>query len=202
LYKTPLPLLCLILLALCGAIAQRKRWTLEELLNPFAIFALIYVAFAIGAPLNIGHRHLLPIYPALFLVCGAAAYLLQKYRRAIFTVAIALLVLWQIGESVWTRPNYLAYFNQVAGGPRNGYQHLVDSSLDWGQDLANRKSWIADHRSITSGKPFYIAYFGAADPKAYGIEAKPLPEDHSTGNMTFGPLRGGVYCISATTLQS
>ena len=202
LYKTPLPLLCLILLALCAAIAQRKRWTLKELLNPFAIFVPIYAAFAIGAQLNIGHRHLLPIYPALFLACGAAVYLLQKNRRGIFTVAIALLLLWQIGESVWVRPNYLSYFNQVAGGSQNGYQHLVDSSLDWGQDLPTLKSWMDDHRFITNEKPFYIAYFGAADPKAYGIEAKALPEDHSTGNMTFGPLRDGLYCISATTLQS
>ena len=46
------------------------------------------------------------------------------------------------GESVTIRPNYLAYFNQLAGGPSQGYKHLADSSLDWGQDLPALKQWL------------------------------------------------------------
>ncbi len=201
LYKTPLPLLCLIALVICLAVAKRERWTLQKLLNPFAIFALIYAAFAIGISLNIGHRHILPIYLALFIGCGAAACLLPKNSPRSYAGAVALLLLWQIGESFAVRPSYLAYFNQIAGGPRNGYQHLVDSSLDWGQDLSGLKSWLDLHSSATE-KPLYLAYFGTADPKLEGIDAKTLPEDYSAGNMTFAPLRGGIYCISATTLQS
>jgi len=202
LYKTPLPLLGLIALATWAALARRKRLTLEQLLNPFTIFALVYAAFAIRAQLNIGHRHILPIYPALFIGCGAIAYFLQKNSRTIFAGAVAILLFWQIGESFAVRPNYLAYFNQIAGGPRNGYQHLVDSSLDWGQDLPALKWWVDHHSSGPTAKPLYLAYFGSADPKSEGIDAKTLPENHSTGNMTFAPLRGGIYCISATTLQS
>jgi dolichyl-phosphate-mannose-protein mannosyltransferase len=202
LYKTTFPLLCLIALAVWAAIDQRKGWTLEGFLNPFAIFALVYAAFAIGAQLNIGHRHILPIYPALFVGCGAITYLLQKNSRTIFAGTVAILLLWQISESFAVRPNYLAYFNQIAGGPRNGYQHLVDSSLDWGQDLPALKCWVDRHSSAPTPKPLYLAYFGSADPKSEGINAKTLPENHSTGNMTFAPLRGGIYCISATTLQS
>ncbi len=118
LYKTPLPFLCLIALALCVAIARRQNWKLEKLLNPFAIFVAIYAAFAIGTQLNIGHRHILPIYPALFVACGIVVHLLQKKSRALFASAIAVLLSWQIGESLVSRPNYLAYFNQIAGGPR------------------------------------------------------------------------------------
>jgi len=202
LYKTPLPFLCLIALALGVAIARRHHWKFEKLLNPFAIFVAIYAAFAIGTQLNIGHRHILPIYPALFVACGAIVHLLQKKSRALFASAIAILLSWQIGESLVSRPNYLAYFNQIAGGPRNGYQHLVDSSLDWGQDLPALKTWLDDHSSAVNGKPIYMAYFGVADPKSYGIDSKKLPENHSGGDQTFGQLRGGVYCVSATTLQS
>jgi Dolichyl-phosphate-mannose-protein mannosyltransferase len=202
LYKTPLPVLCLIALVIWAAIARRRHWTLERLLNPFAIFVLIYLAFAVGSSLNIGHRHILPIYPALFVGCGAIAYLLQKNSRTIVAGAVAILLLWQVSESFAVRPNYLAYFNQIAGGPRNGYQHLVDSSLDWGQDLPALKWWVDRHSSAPMAKPLYLAYFGSADPKSEGIDAKTLPENHSTGNMTFAPLRGGIYCISATTLQS
>ena len=201
-YKTTLPLLCLIALALCAAIARRKHWTMEGFLNPLAIFAFVYAACAVGAQLNIGHRHLLPIYPALFVGAGAAAYFLQTNRRMIFGSAVGILLVWQIGESFAVRPNYLSYFNQIAGGPRYGYQHLVDSSLDWGQDLPALKTWIDDHASIVQGKPLYLAYFGVSDPQSYGIYAQSLPEDHSAGDQTFAPLLPGIYCVSATTLQS
>jgi hypothetical protein len=202
LYKTPLPLLCLIALAAGVAIWRREKWRNSILLNPFLIFALVYAAFALGAQLSIGHRHILPIYPTLFIACGALTFLAQKDKRTIFTGAVAVLLCWQIGESVAVRPNYLAYFNQIAGGPSRGYQHLVDSSLDWGQDLPALKRWIDNHHADVDGKPLYLAYFGSADPRANEIDAKRLAEDHSTGDLKFTQLTGGVYCISATTLQS
>lgn len=201
-YKTPVPLLCFIGLAVSLAIARRKTWQLKKLLNPFALFVAIYAAFAVGTQLNIGHRHILPIYPALFVSSGAVALLLKNNRRTIFAGAIAVLLCWQVGESLAARPNYIAYFNQIAGGPGNGYHHLVDSSLDWGQDLPALKTWLGDHHSTTNPKPVYLAYFGVADPKAYGIEAKRLPENHLGGDQTFGQLSSGTYCVSATTLQS
>lgn len=202
LYKTPLPLLLLILLASFAVIAQRKRWTAEFLCNAFAIFALLYGACAISSQLDIGHRHILPIYPALFIGCGAVAYFLRTNRREIFACVIAVLLLWQIGEGFMVRPNYLAYFNQVAGGPSRAYTHLVDSSLDWGQDLPALKTWIDNHPDVADQKPVYLAYFGSADPRWYGITAKRLPENHSTGDQRFAPLGGGIYCVSATALQS
>jgi hypothetical protein len=201
-YKTPIPLLCFIVVALGVMIARRKTWQLKKLLNPFAIFVAIYAAFAVGTQLNIGHRHILPIYPALFVACGAIALLLKNSRKTFFAGVIAVLLCWQVGESLAARPNYLAYFNQIAGGPRNGYHHLVDSSLDWGQDLPALKSWLDDHHPSTNPKPVYLAYFGVADPKSYGIEAKRLPENHSGGDQTFGQLSSGTYCVSATALQS
>jgi hypothetical protein len=202
LYKTPLPLLCLMGFAIWAAITRRKRWMSEGLLNPFFLFVLIYGAFAIRTQLNIGHRHIFPIYPALFIACGAVVYLFETSRRMIFSGAIAVLLFWLVGESFSIWPNYLAYFNPIAGGPGHGYAHLVDSSLDWGQDLPALKTWIDDHSSVVEGKPLYLAYFGVADPKSYRVDAKPLPENHSTGDQTFAPLRAGIYCISATTLQS
>jgi hypothetical protein len=202
LYKTPLPFLCLIALAAGVAIWRREKWRSSILLNPFLIFALVYAAFALGAQLSIGHRHILPIYPTLFIACGALAFLAQKDQRKISAGAVAVLLCWQIGESVAVSPNYLAYFNQIAGGPSRGYQHLVDSSLDWGQDLPALKHWIDNHHADLDGKALYLAYFGSADPRANEIDAKRLPEDHSTGDLKFTQLTGGVYCISATTLQS
>src|SRR5690242_13152816 len=200
LYKTPLPFLCLIALAAVIAISRRKDWHSSNFLNPFFLFAVIYAAFAIGAQLNIGHRHILPVYPALFIGCGAIAFHLHTKPRISVIAVVSLLICWQIGESLAVRPDYLAYFNEVAGGPRRGYAHLVDSSLDWGQDLPSLKKWLDGYSSFIKGKPVYLGYFGSADPKWYGIAAKPLPENHSA-DQTLAPLQAGIYCISATTLQ-
>src|SRR5438046_9043230 len=111
-YKTPLPFLLLVALAFYAALARRHSSRISNL-NPLAMFALIYGAIAIPSQLNIGHRHILPIYPALFIGCGAVVHLARKNRPAIFATAVGIILFWQIGESLAIRPNYLAYFNQV-----------------------------------------------------------------------------------------
>jgi hypothetical protein len=207
-YKTPLPIFGLLAL---GAIAAYLRWSLRPLnsttlevvrrdllkLAPITILILVYGAAALTSRLNIGHRHLLPIYPAIFIACGASAYLVSRVRMA--GGLIALLLCWQLAESFLIRPHYLAYFNQIAGGAGEGYKHLVDSSLDWGQDLPGLKTWMNQHRGRSSGEEVYLSYFGTADPQWYGIRAINLPEDTRTKMIL--PLKPGVYCISATNLQ-
>lgn len=202
LYKTSLPLLFLLAFAVYAAIATRRAWTFENFLNPLWAFALIYAAFALSAQLNIGHRHLLPIYPALFVACGAVVQLLRRNLRGVFAGVLALLLVAQVADSFAARPNYLAYFNQIAGGPKNGYQHLLDSSLDWGQDLPALKSWIDNHGAIVDRKPLYLAYFGTADARYYGIDAKPISQDLSSRGRPPTRLTGGIYFVSATELQS
>src|SRR5204863_3623488 len=85
-----------------------------------------------------------------------------------------------------------------AGGPKNGYKHLVDSSLDWGQDLPALQRWLDTQYQPSTGA-VYLAYFGTASPRWYGIDAISLPVDRSSTELT--ALKPGVYCISATILQ-
>jgi hypothetical protein len=199
-YKTPIPFLLLLVLTIYGAIANHRSWRIENIFNPLWGFALLYGAFAVTAQLNIGHRHILPIYVPLFVAVGGVVRLFQMRYHPIFVSTIAILLFLQIGETFAIRPNYLAYFNQIAGGPSHGYQHLVDSSLDWGQDLPALKDWLDDH-SGTERKPVYLGYFGTADPRFYQIEAEMvLPENPLSRAPS--KLAGGIYCISATTLQS
>lgn len=202
LYKTPLPLVGVLALAAFALIRNRQRWKLHALFNPLFAFALFYAALAITSQLNIGHRHLLPIYPALFVACGAAVILLRDNLRPIVAAALMILLIREVGESLAIRPNYLAYFNQIAGGPARGYQHLVESSLDWGQDLPGLKTWIDNHKSSVEGKPLFLAYFGSADSRYYGIEAKTVSDNPLSQTRLFVRLSGGIYCVSATTLQS
>jgi hypothetical protein len=69
-------------------------------------------------------------------------------------------------------PHYLAYFNELAGGPRNGWHSLADSNIDWGQDLPGLKTWL-DRNNIR--EPVYLSYFGTADPRFYQISYKSVP---------------------------
>lgn len=118
-------------------------------------------------------------------------------------VTTGLLLVWFVGESLRTWPHYLAYFNVLAGGSRNGYRHLVDSSLDWGQDLPGLKKWL--DRNVPEGdgeKPVYLSYFGMARPEHYGIRTRLLPcTPARPSSEPLAGLTGGVYCISATMIQ-
>ena len=116
------------------------------------------------------------------------------------STAVLLSLFALAGECFAIYPHYLAYFNQLAGGPSNGYRHLVDCSLDWGQDLPGLKRWLKDHDLDPPAKTHvYLAYFGSAEPAYYQIAAANLwsPKPHPPV-----PLTEGVYCISASGLSS
>jgi hypothetical protein len=209
LYKTPIPLLFLLIMAgIAGLLRWRNIWRngsrsaiARDLrrLSPIWALVLVYATFSLTSHLNIGHRHLLPIYPAIFIACGACTYFFRAQSGKTVAIFAGAMICWQIIESSLLRPDYLSYFNQVAGGPKNGYKHLVDSSLDWGQDLPALRSWLDQHSDASAPTRLYLAYFGTALPRSYGIEATQLPFDSSTPKLS--PLEPGTYCISATTLQ-
>ena len=169
---------------------------------PLWVFFVIYWTLAIRSNLNIGHRHLLPTYPAMFVVAGGAAYLFQR-KWKLLAVAVLGLFVWLVAESLMIWPHYLAYFNQLAGGPSKGYRHLVDSSLDWGQDLPGLRDWLK--REGLAGEqetPVYLSYFGTGDADYYGIDVRPLPTFPDWNRKEYKTLTGGVYAVSATMLQS
>lgn len=120
----------------------------------------IYWAVSMHSTLNIGIRHMLPVYPfTIMLVAGALSRITD--RRVI--AVSALLVGWYIFESISVFPYYLTYFNQLAGGPSGGYRYVVDSNLDWGQDLKRLGQWVEDKKIPR----LTLDYFGWADPSYY-----------------------------------
>ena len=173
LVKTPLPVFGVIALA---ALACRRRPLYG--LAPLATLFCVYWAVAIASALNIGHRHILPTYPPLFVFCGASALWLGPSALPAGTgrarwpgLALLGLIAALAGGTAFCFPNYIAYFNAIAGGTANGYRRLVDSSLDWGQDLPDLRRYIENH---PGEGPAYLSYFGIASPDAYGIPAKYL----------------------------
>ena len=170
---------------------------------PLLCFMLIYGVASLTTHLNIGHRHILPLYPALYILTGAVGWWPRSEKRALRWAIPALLCL-LIAEMLFAWPNYIAYFNMVAGGPRQAYKHLVDSSLDWGQDLYGLKKWLADKGLDQPGAPaVYVSYFGTADIKHAGIAARVLPGffDQPDPADPLPVLVPGIYCISATMFQ-
>lgn len=173
---------------------------------PLLVLFVVYWAVSLPSKLNIGHRHILPTYPVLFIFCGvlgwAAARAWRQSRPAGATLAglAALLLGGQAVSAIGTYPHFLAYFSPVVGGPTQGYKHLVDSSLDWGQDLPGLKHWLDQNRR--PGEPVYLSYFGTGEPDYYSIEAVRLP-----GLFNFQRVHPwywpepGIYAISATMLS-
>ena len=169
---------------------------------PLWVLLAVYWLVAIRSHINIGHRHVLPTYPAMFILAGASAAWCKSPRRFMPVAVVGLLLLLAV-ESIRIWPHYLAYFNQVIGGSKYGYRHLVDSSLDWGQDLPGLKKWLDDQGlSDHSEGRVYLSYFGTGNPDYYSIEARPLPGYGVWRRPDDEELAGGVYCISATMLQS
>lgn len=161
--KTPLPTLMLFLAALWMLIRGRiNRAHAVFLLAP----ALLYFALAVWSRANLGLRYILPVYPFLFVLAGAAAAALW-HERGRKRAAVALLLGWLLASCASTYPHYLAYFNELVGGPKNGYKALLDSNLDWGQDLKGLKRWMDDH----GVKKIGFLYFGWTEPEYYGIDA-------------------------------
>jgi hypothetical protein len=194
LLKTPVPLLLLTLVALARA-ARLSRRDAAFVWLP----VLVYLAFTATRGLQIGHRHLLPVYPFLFVAAGEAASRLLPWRRPAGLVLAAILGGWYAGGALRTHPHHLAYFNEIASGPANGWRLLVDSNLDWGQDLKRLAVWTRQN-GLTRVK---LSYFGSALPAYYGIEAEALPgytAPHAA-RLTREIRPGDVVAISATNLQ-
>eukprot|EP00960_Hanusia_phi_P063896 765615-Hanusia_phi.AAC.2 len=151
LVKTPSGVFLLLFLASCllflsspGADARRSLARMSPLLVLVAVYSLV----AINQNLNIGHRHMLPVYPPLYVLCGLCGKMLRGSSGAGAPRARALLLLLVVvaaaaiavaAEVLTSFPYFIAFFNRLSGGPQQGFRHLVDSSLDWGQVGASWK---------------------------------------------------------------
>jgi 4-amino-4-deoxy-L-arabinose transferase-like glycosyltransferase len=216
LVKTPLALLGLTALGLVASFSASCSKLLSgttpagpsgrSLLRtgaPLIVLFGVYWVFALTTQINIGHRHLLPVYAPMLILAGGAAGLLNQAPRTGRVLVVAL-VAWFVVESLWIRPRYLSYFNPLAGGPANGYRHLVDSNVDVGQDLIALQKWL-DASAAARGRPepVFLSFFGPADPFAHGIRAVRFADTGFDARRRIlpAPVRGGLFCISVTLFQ-
>ncbi len=182
--KTPLPLL----VCAGAALAARRNRDGRKQGESFLLLSMLplILIFSLPTGKNIGIRFILPLYPLLCVLAGKAATLgSSKWKWT-----LVFLCAWYAGSALWIYPNYLAYFNELVGGPAKGYRYLVDSNLDWGQKLHDledylKKNDIASAKIKYFGHPGAIGYYDLefADPN----ECEPSP---------------GIWAVSATYLQN
>lgn len=197
--KTPVTLLVLVAAALVVAIRRRRVLSLDG--EAFVVLPIaLFLAAAMSVSLNIGVRHVLPVYPFLIVLgaAGARAFFASRPKR--FAAVLAIVAVCAGLEFTWAYPDPLAFFNVFAGGPHNGYRDLADSNVDWGQALKPLSVWMKD-RGV---KRINLAYFGTADPTYYGMDVRYLWGTIMPGVTTaqLGPPElPGYVAVSATLLD-
>jgi 4-amino-4-deoxy-L-arabinose transferase-like glycosyltransferase len=170
--KTPIAFLLLCHIGLLRLVRQSFRKARWQEWVPAACAPVILLV-GMSSRIDLGVRHILPIYPLLAMLAGLGlAGLFQEAggaRRAAVASGLVL-ALWLVVSSVWAHPDYLAYFNESVGGKPEWF--LAESDLDWGQDLQR----LSDKLKQLGVKEVSLAYFGTADPTRHGLPAiKPLP---------------------------
>ncbi len=223
--KTPLPTLALlgvsVLSSVCCGLRTVKRRSSSvdfasrisnlpsaiRIWGPLLLFPVLYGVSSLSSTLNIGYRHLLPILPLLLIWIGAvlarngSSFVHFESRIANrSSVICAILLLWLAWGTIRLFPHYLAYFNELAGGPDGGWRYLADSNTDWGQGYKDLARFQQQHGLGTLRLSAFIFY----DPALYGVDYEPLTPLHGNTPAIF-PSRlnppPGDYAISATTLD-
>ena len=162
--------LATVALAIWVFASGKVRQTREMLFLAFP--AAFYLAIAMAGPLNMGERHILPIFPFIFLLLGAAgAWLMKRSKK--WAVAVIFLVAAHAAESLSAFPNYIPFGNALWGGPANTHKYFSDAAVDWAQQLKWTKQWLDEHNI----KECSIVYFAAPFlmPSDYDIPCKLLP---------------------------
>lgn len=182
LIKTPLGTLALVALSL-GALALGRRGTLRAELF-LAIPILTIITITCLWKVNIGLRHLLPIYPFLYMSVGrllsdrSARSRPGRWAARATTAAVLIALSFNTAEAARITPYQLAYFNPLIGGPQNGHRHLLDSNLDWGQAArALRRYMKAENVPM-----IYCAFSGNSDPWYVGVHYQYVPGSGNLGN--------------------
>jgi Dolichyl-phosphate-mannose-protein mannosyltransferase len=165
--KVPLGFWALILWGLVLTLSSHPAsagWRDELALWLPAVAVLALVSSQTG--FNRHLRYVLPAFPFVIISTSKVACFLRRSHWPVGILACGLLA-WGTASSLSVRPHYLSYFNELAGGPAHGHDHLLSSNIDWGQDLLFLKQWLSEH---AEARPIGLAYFNLIDARVAGID--------------------------------
>lgn len=194
LVKTPLATL---LTFSVGLLALAVSWKKNALIrNPAALVlfgaSMLYLLWSMTSHLNLGVRHVFPVYAGLFTFIGvflATIFRSQNIWLRLVMLGIGALY---VTSSALAFPTYTAYFSELVGGTANGPKYLVDSNIDWGQDAKRLVRYTQEHNI-----PYVcMSYFGQASLSYYGLDNRYVP----TINDPHDPE--DVQCVVAISVTS
>jgi hypothetical protein len=174
--KSTLGLLAMLVASAGLLVAERRRgWTSGTAY--IAAGGAVFLALLIAKRMNIGLRHALPVYPYLA-VLASALFAQAPWARGLRWPRVlgAVLLLFHAGDAARAHPDYLAYFNQIARGREPEF--LLDSNLDWGQDLARLGRYLDAHGIPEITMSVFGAQYGTS-PEALGIRGARLLDPYN-----------------------
>jgi hypothetical protein len=219
-YKVPEGTWLLVLASIAVmAFSPRSR---APTFDEFAVLTVpVFVLFVMSVftNINLGLRYVMPIFPYVYIATGklvpwAAGFTARRARWGAWMFIAACLTA-TAAATASIHPHYLAYFNAVSGGSLHGADHLIDSNIDWGQDLVNLRLWLAKN---APGERVGLAYFGQINPRIFEKRGEgfdwylppPLPGTMSEKD-DFPPrykydsaamkLKPGLYAVSASLVK-
>lgn len=184
----------------CYSRSCSAGWRNELVLLAPAVVVLVLVSSQTGFSRHL--RYVLPAFPFAFVWISKIARAVDLRQRSVITIQATGLA-WLVVSSLTVYPHSMSYFNELAGGPTGGHSYLVDSNIDWGQDLLHLRDWLDEH---PEAHPLHLAYFGFVDPRVAGIEFEPVPPGPTSAGAdiippeNLGP-RPGWYAISVNHLK-
>src|SRR3989344_2682693 len=222
--KEPIPFFILLLMAIMSGLALLIRGRLGSFRHAIAthfpqtamfLWLLIYWMLSISSTVNIGIRHMIPVYGfTAILVAGQIIGLIERSKLKNqndnskfkmfgiqkFYILIFALLTWYAVEFASIYPYYLTYFNQFAGGVSGGREYVTDSNLDWGQDLWRLADWVKENNI----KKISLDYFGWADQRYYigpAFNWMVGGQYTSKGSFLRDNPQGGYIAVSETFYQ-
>jgi hypothetical protein len=197
--KTPLGTMALVLIGItsCFSLA-RQRIGQARMVLLFTCPAAVFLFVSSQTGLN--HlRYVLPVLPFAFVCAGASTLGLLGVSTSRQRGCIVVLLVTTIVESLASYPHCLSFFNVLAGGPAQGRFHLVDSSIDWGQDMTRLRNWSEQH---PEARPLFVAAFGMFDPAVLDVKYRSPPGSSVvTEQAGMWNLADGWYVVSAHRVQ-
>ncbi|MFN2130118.1 MAG: ArnT family glycosyltransferase [Anaerolineae bacterium] len=204
--KTPLPTLAFLL----GAIVLSIRRPIGQYAWALWLPPLLFFGASLWSEMNLGYRYILPVLPFALVLAGRMGSWIAEglaslhgQQRALLGATATAMIGWSAWSGLSIYPDYLAYFNELAGGPDNGWRYLVDANIDWGQDLKGLKRWMDAH----GVERIKLGYYGEARPAYYGIDFEPLPSSPDRWqhplyhDLYYADPAPGLYAISANLIQ-
>jgi hypothetical protein len=164
--KTPAPTLLMMALMSCALLLPSERaWIRSPQGKTLAGITLFLLPiFTLTTRAQIGARYLLPLLPLIAVLLGQIGHVATGMRWS-FRIAILILMGWLGVETIATHPHYLSYTNGLLRSSPPDPPPLLDSNVDWGQDLPALAKWMR----MNDVTKVDLAYFGHADPRIYGV---------------------------------